>query len=227
MELSKRLQAVAELISQNMSVADVGCDHGYIPIYLLETGKSHKVLALDVNPGPLKRAEEHIREHGLSIETRLSDGVKKLSPGEVDCVVVAGMGGALTTRILNEGEDVFRKLREFVLQPQSEIYKVRQYLYKNGYRIIAEDMVLEEGKFYPMMKVINADAPEYNKIELLYGPILLDNKHPVLKAFLEKERNKRIQIRENLLKEAGQHDNYKVSHHMYYKKLCFAKILSK
>ena len=188
MELSRRLQAVANLISEHVTVADIGCDHGYIPIYLFQTRKSPKVLALDVNEGPLKRAKEHIAVHGLSIDTRLSDGVKELCPGEVECVVIAGMGGALTIRIMEDGELIFRNLKEFILQPQSEIYKVRQYLCMKGYRIIEEDMVLEDNKFYPMMKVINGTAPKYNNLELLYGPLLLEQKHPVLKTFLEKEK---------------------------------------
>ena len=80
MELSKRLQAVADLVSDGLVVADVGTDHGYIPIYLIETKKSPKAFAMDVNKGPLLRAKEHIAEHGLisSIETRLSDGVRAL-----------------------------------------------------------------------------------------------------------------------------------------------------
>lgn len=210
MELSRRLQAVANLISEHVTVADIGCDHGYIPIYLLQTRKSPKVLALDVNEGPLKRAKEHIAVHGLSIDTRLSDGVKELSPGEVECVVIAGMGGALTIRIMEDGELVFRNLKEFILQPQSEIYKVRQYLCMKGYRIIEEDMVLEDGKFYPMMKVINGTAPKYNNLELSYGPLLLEQKHPVLKTFLEKEKQKRSKIKETIVKEAGEHNKTRI-----------------
>lgn len=207
MELSKRLQAVADLVSDGMSVADVGTDHGYIPIYLLESKKSPKVLAMDINEGPLLRAREHIAEHGLSkhIETRQSDGVKQLQAGEYDCVVIAGMGGALIIKILEEGKVVFQQLKEFVLQPQSELSKVRQYLCEHGYCVIAEDMVLEDGKFYPMMKVINGQVSEYNTIEWRYGKLLLEEKHPILKEFLEKEIHVKEMILENLNKESGLH----------------------
>ena len=83
MELSKRLQAVADLVSEGLIVADVGTDHGYIPIYLLETKKCEKAIAMDINKGPLLRAKEHIAEHGLTqnIQVKLSDGVKALSVG--------------------------------------------------------------------------------------------------------------------------------------------------
>ena len=109
MELSKRLQAVADLVSDGRTVADVGTDHGYIPIYLIQSGKCARAIAMDVNKGPLQRAKDHIEEQGLScqIATRLSDGVQHLEAGEVECIVIAGMGGALTIRILEQGEKFF------------------------------------------------------------------------------------------------------------------------
>ena len=207
MELSKRLQAVADLVSSGVTVADVGTDHGYIPIYLVECGKNKCAIAMDINRGPLDRAEAHIRMHGLGeqIKTRLSDGVKKLQIGECDCVIVAGMGGGLVIKIMEDGEEIFRNLTEFILQPQSEIAKVRQYLCEHNYRIIAEDMVLEDGKFYPMMKVANGSAEEYSTLELRYGKLLLREKHPVLKLFLEKEEKTKEQICRQLRKEEGIH----------------------
>ena len=212
MELSKRLQAVADLLSEGMRVADIGTDHGYIPIYLVETGKCPSAFAMDINKGPILRAKEHIAAHGLEdkITVRLSDGVKALRVGECDSVNVAGMGGALAIKIMEEGRTVFKSLKEFVLQPQSELEKVRKYLCENDYCIIAEDMVLEDGKFYPMMKVINGTAPKYNNLELSYGPLLLEQKHPVLKTFLEKEKQKRSKIKETIVKEAGEHNKTRI-----------------
>lgn len=207
MELSKRLQAVADLVSDDLTVADVGTDHGYIPIYLIESGKCKYAFAMDVNQGPLLRAKEHIAEHGLEerIETRLSDGVKHLNVGECDVVVIAGMGGALTIKIMEEGKQIFKNLTEFILQPQSELHKFRAYLLEQGYSIVAEDMVQEDGKFYPMMKVINGASDAYHAIELRYGKCLLSKKHPVLKTFLEKEKRTKNMILQNLQKEDGLH----------------------
>ena len=207
MELSKRLQAVADLVSEGLVVADVGTDHGYIPIYLIETKKSPKAFAMDVNKGPLLRAKEHIAEHGLEtrIETRLSDGVRALQKGECDCVVVAGMGGALTIKIMEEGKDIFRNLKEFVLQPQSELQKVRAYLCENAYFIVEENMVLDDGKFYPMFRVINGQSEEYHAIELCYGKLLLEQKNAVLKNFLEKEKAVKELILSNLEQSFGEH----------------------
>lgn len=207
MELSIRLQAVANLVSEGMVIADIGTDHGYIPIYLIKNGKSPKAYAMDVNKGPLLRAQAHIEEHGLTtlIETRQSDGAKNLKCGECDAIVIAGMGGGLTIRIMEEGKEIFKSLKEFVLQPQSELSKVREYLVRQGYCIIQEDMVLDAGKFYPMMKVVNKKSLPYNEVELCYGKLLLETKHPVLKAFLEKEACTKHNILETLERENGLH----------------------
>ena len=125
MELSKRLYAVASLVTEGASVADIGTDHGYIPIYLMKEGIASKVIALDINKGPLERARLHIVGNGLKgqIETRLSDGLCKVMPGEVDTMIAAGMGGALVIKILTEGKKVVDSLTACILQPQSEIWK--------------------------------------------------------------------------------------------------------
>lgn len=206
MELSKRLQAVADLVGKGMVLADIGTDHGYIPIYLIETQKCPKAYAMDINEGPLLHAKEHIREHGLEekIEVRQSDGVKALAVGECESLIIAGMGGALTIKIMEDGAEVFQNLKEFVLQPQSEIEKVRQYLCENGYRIVEENMVLEDGKFYPMMKVVRGRDSGYRIEELRYGRYLLEQRHPVLKMYLEKEVKTKEMILKNLESEAGE-----------------------
>lgn len=193
MELSKRLKAVAELVTPGMRLADVGTDHGYIPIYLTEAGVIPSAIAMDINKGPLERAKEHIREHGLEgkIQTRLSDGLKNLQMNEADCMIAAGMGGGLVIRILSEERDTAGSLRELILQPQSEIDSVRKYLTEEGYRIVAEDMVYEDGKYYPMMKAVpcmaGAGEIPYSEEELEFGRVLLQQAHPVLGQFLERE----------------------------------------
>ena len=205
-ELSKRLQAVADLVSPGMRLADIGTDHAYIPIYLMENEKIPQAIAMDINKGPLERAEEHIKAHGLEhqIQTRLSDGMAKLQAGEADCAVIAGMGGALMIKILEEGRETAFQLQELVLQPQSELKKFRIYLLENGYRVLTEDIVCEDGKYYPMMKVKPGEmtGESWKPEELEYGKYLLDTAHPVLKQFLERE----IQICHGVLESLAKQD---------------------
>ena len=124
-----------------------------------------------MNPGPLERAKEHIQQFDLEtdIHTRLSDGVQALCPGEADSVLIAGMGGALTVKILEAGEKVLASVKELILQPQSEIDKVRSYLLTHGYVIAGEKMVYEDGKYYPAMRAVHGEMPLWQEVELQYG----------------------------------------------------------
>ena len=189
MELSIRLKAVADLVTPGLRLADIGTDHAYIPIYLVEQQIIPSAIAMDINKGPLGRAETNIKEHGLDqkIQTRLSDGLERLDLNEADTMIAAGMGGALVIKILSAKEEVTENLKELILQPQSEIWKVREYLCTKGYRIIDEKMVIDDGKYYTAMKAVKGEAA-YNRAELEYGPILLEKKDPVLLEFLNREK---------------------------------------
>lgn len=193
MQLSKRLQAVADLVTQGNRVADIGCDHAYISIYLAEHEIAPQIIAMDVNQGPIDRAKENILKYGYQelISTRKSDGLEKLEPGETDTILIGGMGGALTIDILTARPEVLNSVRELVLQPQSEIFKVRQMLGEKGFLIINENMVKEDGKYYVMMKAVPQHTAMVSEPYLLtreehyhYGKLLLEQKHPVLKKFL-------------------------------------------
>lgn len=212
LKLSKRLQAVAVMVTKGNVVCDVGCDHGFVPVYLVKNGISPKVIAMDINEGPLMTARDHIGEYFLTdyIETRLCDGMAALRAGEADTLICAGMGGRLVIKILEEGREKLVGMKELVLQPQSEVQNVREYLRKQGYLIADENMILEEGKYYPMMQVhLKGDtqkhcgenlSPEQLRIEDKYGPVLLRQKHPVLKEYLQREVGIFEQILDNLRK---------------------------
>lgn len=199
-QISRRLKAVAGFVGKGRILADIGCDHGYIPIYLLQKRQIERAIAADVNEGPLMRAEEHIRQWGLEdyIETRLSDGLQALKPGEADSIVIAGMGGALMEKILLEGRDVWEAAEELVLQPQSEIGHFRRFLAEQGLCIAAEDMVEEDGKYYPMMKVVHGSMEYASDAEYLYGRELLKQKNPILKEYLKREQANAENLTERL-----------------------------
>lgn len=207
MQLSKRLQVVAEQVSYGNRVADIGCDHAYVAIYLVENHIASKVIAMDVNQGPLERAKENIRKYGYEdqIDVRLSDGIQKLSVGEADTLLIAGMGGPLTLQILSGRRDILGTVKELVLQPQSEIHLVRKALKGLGFLITSENMLVEDGKYYVCMKaeaiarVNDSKNYELTEEEHYYcGRLLLERKEPVLLEFLQRELQQREVINQNL-----------------------------
>ena len=209
--LSERMSAVANMVTPGNVLADVGTDHGYVPIALVQQGKIPYAIAMDINKGPLQRAREHISMCRLEdyIETRLSDGVAALSVGEADSILIAGMGGDLVIHILNEGLDVCRNAKELILQPQSELARVRRYLREHLFRIVDEDMVIEDGKYYPMMRVVPVKEDNFwrflSEETLLpcdtYGPLLLKNGNPSLRKYLVKQHKQLNKILKELEKQ--------------------------
>jgi tRNA (adenine22-N1)-methyltransferase len=209
MQLSKRLKAVADSVTKGNRVADVGCDHAYISIYLTEQNIAPYVIAMDVNNGPLERAKENIINNKLSdkIDTRLSDGLQKISPEEADTILIAGMGGALVVRILTEGFSVVQNIKELVLQPQSEIFLVRHFLHDSGFAIIKEQMLIDDGKFYVIIKAILTKKKEIYDKELFYqyGKLLLEEKDPIAFEFLNRE----LRIKKQVIDELTQNPTQK------------------
>lgn len=222
MKLSERLELVLSFVEHGESAADVGTDHGHVPVELVRRGIVKKAVAMDVRKGPLSRAAEHIALAGLSgtIETRLSDGVEKLLPGEADSVVIAGMGGELIIKILNDGKHMWDSVSQWILSPQSEIFKVRRYLLENGFVIRKEDMVLEDGKYYTVMDVrkkqegngaepdTDQDVPDLSGLSeesrMLYGDCLIRTKNKVLRTYLKEEEEKLTRFITDLSAKAGE-----------------------
>lgn len=213
---------LADMVTAGSRVADVGCDHGLLPIYLVQTGKCPKCLAMDVRKGPLSGAEEHIAACGLGeyIETRLSDGLTAYHIGEAQILVCAGMGGRLMERILTEGGEKSRSFAELILQPQSEIPEFRRFLRNAGYLITGEEAVYEENKFYFAMKAVYRGQEMSVDREIsggqgmpveretlglydLYGEYLLKGRHPVLKQYLQK----RLRAVEELIEQLRRKDS--------------------
>ncbi len=213
--LSARLKAVSGMVTAGCSVCDVGCDHGYLSIYLIEQKISPKVLAMDVRKGPLGHAREHVAKAGLEdyITLRLSDGLDGFEAGEAESLVLAGMGGRLMQRILEREPQKTKAFRELILQPQSELAGLRRFLRSEGYAVQAEDMVWEEGKYYPVIKALPGALERSTKsleetetdreLEDRYGSCLLREKHPVLLSYLKEEREALGRLIQTL-EEAGE-----------------------
>lgn len=208
MELSKRLQAVADMVTEGSRAADIGCDHGYTSIYLCIEKKCPHIIAMDVKKGPLERAEHNINKYHLSdyIEARLSDGTEALGEDEADTLLMSGMGGRLTVGILERTFQRLGKSFELVLQPQSEIFLVRAFLREEGIKIVDEAMILDQGKYYTVIKArpenggestafgaqeICAGEQRYSQaVRDYFGPVLLAKRPEVFLDFLRKEEEK-------------------------------------
>lgn len=201
MDISKRLQTVAALASYPV-VADIGTDHGYVPIYLHKIGKLQKAFACDVRKGPLEKARENILMHQAQeiIETRLGSGLATLQPGEADTAIIAGMGGMLMIRILEDSPEVVKSLKELILAPQHDVDQVRRYLHSIGLIIETELMIKEDGKYYNIMRCIHGEEKYHREIDYLYGKRLLLVKDPLLNELLIAEAGKYLLLEEKLQK---------------------------
>lgn len=226
MELSKRLQAVADMVTEGSRVADIGCDHGYTSIYLCKEKKCPNIIAMDVKKGPLERAKANINKYKLSdyIEVRPSDGAEALRENEADTLLMSGMGGRLTIGILERAFQSLGKSFELVLQPQSEIFLVRAFLREEGIKIVDETMVLDQGKYYPVIKAQpqtgkesttdgNEESREKSQdscgaksrytqtVRDYFGPVLLNKRPAVFLDYLKKEKEKTNTLLSQVTKE--------------------------
>ena len=191
MELSIRLKAIADSVDKCRSVADIGTDHGYIPIYLVKKGICERAVASDINKGPINKAKMNISFDGLSskIDCYLGGGLKPLKINEVDGVVMAGMGGNLTRDIILADINKVKNYDFMILQPAQNPEVLREFLYNNEYKIIDEDLILDEGTYYELFKVKYDENAENLKFEdsIYYevSPILLNKKHPLINDYIE------------------------------------------
>lgn len=201
MNLSPRLQVIADYVPKDSIVADIGTDHGYIPVYLISKKISDRVIATDINLGPLKNAMHYIEKKGYSkekIETRLGNGLSCLRPHEVDTVIIAGMGGLLIAEILESSKNIAKTISKFILQPMVASEELRRYLYNNDFKIIDEKLAKEGNKIYEII------LAEYGKDEItdeIYfdiGRKLIENKDKHLKDFLETKIRKTERILDSL-----------------------------
>lgn len=185
-KLSPRLQAVADMVSGCETLADIGTDHAYLPVYLLKTGKIQRAIASDIRKGPIARAQSTIERYHETdrIETRLGAGMTTLRTDEANTIVISGMGGILIANILQDSEALLTENTTLILQPMTAMRELREYLSSHNFRIEQEVLAKEENKLYHVMKVVRGTERVTDLTELYLGRRLLEVHPPHFEEYL-------------------------------------------
>ena len=190
MDVSKRIDFIVDNLDKVECLADIGTDHGYVPLLALEREKANKVIACDINKDPLDKAKLNAILEGIvgnEIDFRLGSGLKPLEMKEANSVVIAGMGGNLIRDILEADMEKVNSLESLILVPAQNPEVLREYLYENNYEIMKEDLCFDEGVYYELFKVRRAEghATELDSIYYEISPVLLRSKNPLMKDYLQ------------------------------------------
>lgn len=209
-KLSKRLSTVASFVRNGVVVADIGTDHAYLPIYLLQTKKVHGAIASDINEGPLSRARKNIEQNSLAdkIVTYISDGLNDIEKYHPDDIMICGMGGELIAKIIDASQYCKSSDVNLILQPMTTARELRLYL-KNGFSILDESIVFEDGKFYHVICAkYDGQAHDYTEVELEVGKCNISKKSQELIEFLKHSISRKKKIRDGLI--LGGYDTTKI-----------------
>lgn len=193
MKLTDRLLKIASLVDEGKKIADIGTDHGYIPVYLLNNNKIDYAILADVNKGPLENAKKEVRHNKLDekVDLRLGSGLEVLNPNEVDEVIIAGMGGILISELLEAKKSVSQTVDKLILQPMQAQNELRKYLYNNGYEILNEVLVKEDFRIYEIIvaKYTGKNTEVNDDIYYEIGSKLIENNDKLLHEFINKKIN--------------------------------------
>ena len=189
--ISKRLLCCASMVTPGSRVADIGTDHGYLGIYLLQSGAARHVIACDLRKDPLENARRNAKLFGVDgeMELRLSDGLEKILPDEVDTVVMAGMGGDLIQKILSQCPWRKREGLQFILQPQSAGNVLRRWLCEDGFEIRREEPVQDGHFLYTVMDIRQGEPAPLTPGTEYASPALLASKSPLVGTYLARVEN--------------------------------------
>ena len=217
MEISQRLRIVGDFVTQK-TVADIGTDHAYVPIYLHKKGNVEKVIACDINKKPLQKAQQNIKLHHAEnkIITRLGNGLQPLQPYEVDSIVISGMGGMLMIELMEQSQNIIKTVKELILCPH--VTAVRKYLHNIGYVITDEKMIQEWDNFYTILRAIPGKQKYDKEIEYIFGSVLLEKKDAVLKEYIINEKIRLKKIKQHLYDKRTEQSQKRLQQIEEYKK---------
>lgn len=186
-KLNKRLQQIGDLVEANSFCLDIGCDHAFLDIYLVQKGKDIHTIASDVGEGPLLHAKENIKKYHLEkeIETRLGNGLDTYSEG-IDTVIISGMGGRTMIGIFKAHLEVLKKLSTIIISPNNYQEDVKRFLTRHGF-IITEELLVKEGKYIYQIIKLGRGKKRYTRKEFFFGPKLLENKGTLFFDYYSRE----------------------------------------
>jgi tRNA (adenine22-N1)-methyltransferase len=207
-----RLKCIKSMVDKCSTAADIGTDHGYVAEMLLKEGICEKVIATDLNEGPLNRAKEHLSSVKLSdkCDFRLGSGLTVLNEGEADAIIIAGMGGDLISEIIETSKDTAMKAKQLILQPMTAVDNLRRYLSEHGFEIIDENIVREYNHFYFIIKAKKGLAKKEDEIYYEISRILLNKKEPLMLDYINKVLNTNKKIISSLEKTDNTEYNIKI-----------------
>lgn len=181
---------MASFVPPGKVVADIGADHAYLSVYLAQTGRSPKVIATELSEEPWRRACFWVSAYHLEnqIEVRRGKGLGALFPGEAQVVVIAGLGGNTIIKILAAAPAVLRRLERLILQPMTDAGDLRLWLVDNGWRLVEETLVEEEGRLYEIVVAEQGEEVTRDRLLLELGPRLIEKGNPLSVSYLERRK---------------------------------------
>jgi len=210
--LSQRLEKLASYVEKTDILGDIGTDHGFIPIYLLENNVTNQIIASDLNQGPLDNAKEELSQRGLvqAVDLRLGGGLEPYTLGEINTALIAGMGGTLIRNILEEGREHLPYLKKLILQPMHGVVDLRRFLLNNGFRIVDEDLIYENNIYYEIIVAKRGKSQVYDHINLEFGFYMLEKNPELSKAYVGLKLEKLQEIVHNITKHGSSASQEKV-----------------
>ncbi len=177
---------ILSLVPKGEVIADIGTDHGFVPFELIKRNTANKVIATDVSAPSLQKSKQLLETYVEKErwECRLGNGLEVLQPGEVDSVIIAGMGGVLIGEILEQGGEITKSIPTFILQPVQGLLPLREYLWNHEYTILQEEVVLEEGKAYVGLQVTHGKS---KRAHSFFSPTLMENKRDEVDLYLQRQ----------------------------------------
>lgn len=211
-KINDRLLTAIPFVREGKRFADIGTDHAYLPIYLINSGVITNAIAADINKGPLEKAQENICKYDLqdNIHTVLCDGLSKIEPDSVDDIAILGMGGELIIKIIDEASWVKDVDKRLILQPMTHPEKLREYLAQNGFVILGETLSLDRGKIYQTICAqYDGIVRQYDAFTYSFGEYILKDNSNLLIDLLKNTQQK-LERKINGKREGGEDISYEL-----------------